>query len=155
MVCEAAAGVYDWQPVPKKHTSNRQPKIGLVPADLALGKDNSTSNDKSVEAVGNVSGGADLTALGSVATGSVVGLGLNGKPVGAVPLASAAAGLGLGLRPGSKGVLGAKMAPQRVNGRMQPLKGLGQGGHTGKGLQSKSYLSRGHGRNIPTTTAPR
>ncbi|KAJ6290112.1 hypothetical protein OIU78_025934 [Salix suchowensis] len=45
-------------------------------AHLALGKDSSTSNDKSVEAVGNVSGGADLTALGSVATGSVVGCNL-------------------------------------------------------------------------------
>uniref|UniRef100_A0A6N2ME06 Protein RER1 n=1 Tax=Salix viminalis TaxID=40686 RepID=A0A6N2ME06_SALVM len=96
IVCEAAAGVYDWQPVPKKHTSNRQPKIGSVPADLVLGKDSSASNGKSAEAVGNVSGGTDLTALGSVAAGSAMGMGcvgFNGKPVGAVPQASAAADL--------------------------------------------------------------
>ncbi|KAJ6739064.1 hypothetical protein OIU74_003928 [Salix koriyanagi] len=72
MIYEAVTGVYDWQPVPKKHTSNRQPKIGSVPADLALGKDNSTSNGISLEAVGNVSGGTDLTALGSVAAGSAM-----------------------------------------------------------------------------------
>ncbi|KAJ6693768.1 hypothetical protein OIU85_004538 [Salix viminalis] len=72
MVCEAATGVYDWQPVPKKQTSNRQPKIGSVPTDLALGNDSSTSNGKSVEAVGKVSGGTDLTALGSVAAGSTM-----------------------------------------------------------------------------------
>ncbi|KAJ6423539.1 hypothetical protein OIU84_024495 [Salix udensis] len=88
MVCEAATGVHDWQPVPKKHTSNRQPKIGSgIPADLALGKDSSTSKGKSIEAVGNVSGATDLTALGSVAAGSAMGMGcvgLNGKPVGAV-----------------------------------------------------------------------
>ncbi|KAJ6770275.1 hypothetical protein OIU79_021011 [Salix purpurea] len=91
MVCEAATGVYDWQPVSKKHTSNRQPKIGSVSAALALGKDSSTSKGKSVEVVGNVSGGIDLTALGSDAAGSAMGMGcvgLNGKPVGAVPQAS-------------------------------------------------------------------
>ncbi|KAJ6365129.1 hypothetical protein OIU76_029992 [Salix suchowensis] len=121
MIYEAATGVYDWQPVPKKHTSNRQPKIGSVPVDLALGKDSSTSNGISVEAVCNVSGGTDLTALGSVAAGSAMGMGcvgLNGKLVGAVLQASVATDLGPGLRPVLKGVLGAKMASQRVNGRM-------------------------------------
>ncbi|KAJ6751934.1 hypothetical protein OIU85_002359 [Salix viminalis] len=44
MVYEAATGVHDWQPVSKKHTSNRQPKIGSgIPADLALDKDSSIS----------------------------------------------------------------------------------------------------------------
>ncbi|KAJ6691260.1 hypothetical protein OIU74_015869 [Salix koriyanagi] len=78
MVCEAAAGVYDWQPAPRKHTSNRQPKIGSVPAALGLGKDSSVSNGKSVEAVGNVSGGTGLTVLGSVAAGSIMGMGCVG-----------------------------------------------------------------------------
>ncbi|KAJ6418356.1 hypothetical protein OIU84_001684 [Salix udensis] len=71
MVCEVAAGVYDWQLVPRKLTSNRQPRIGSVPADLALGKNSSASNG-SVEVVGTVSGGTGLTALGSVAAGSVM-----------------------------------------------------------------------------------
>ncbi|KAJ6371558.1 hypothetical protein OIU77_001963 [Salix suchowensis] len=47
-------------------------------AALGLGKDNSVSNGKSIEAVGNVSGGTGLTVLGSVAAGSIIGYGLCG-----------------------------------------------------------------------------
>ncbi|KAJ6377610.1 hypothetical protein OIU76_026564 [Salix suchowensis] len=127
-----------WQPVPKKHTSNRK--------------------GKSVAEVGNASGDTALSGLGGNDAGSagvMDSVGSAGPLVGVEPQASGAAGLGLGLIPGSKGVLGGfPLASQRANGRARPLKALGQGGHTGKGLQSNSQLSRGHGRNLPTTTAP-
>ena len=80
--------------------------------------------------------------------------GLTGLSVGAVPQGTVATNLNSDLRSVSDGVLGAPFAPQRVNSKLQLLKGPRQGDITGKGLQSKSALSRGHGRIIPTTTAP-
>ncbi|KAJ6766092.1 hypothetical protein OIU79_022123 [Salix purpurea] len=90
MVYEAAT--HDWQPVPKKHTSNRQPKISSVLAALALRK------GKSAAAVGTVSGGTDLSVLDSNAVGServMGGVGLNGQLVGADPQIPGAAGSSL------------------------------------------------------------
>ncbi|KAJ6683716.1 hypothetical protein OIU85_007412 [Salix viminalis] len=56
MVCEAASAVHDWEPVPKKHLSNKQPKMktigsGILAAGSALGKDSVAAKGKSVEAV--------------------------------------------------------------------------------------------------------
>ncbi|KAJ6368660.1 hypothetical protein OIU78_001104 [Salix suchowensis] len=44
MVCEAATAVHDWEPVPKKHLSNNQPKMkaigsGVLAAGSTLCKD--------------------------------------------------------------------------------------------------------------------
>ena len=66
----------------------------------------------------------------------------------------AATELSLDLRSVSRSVLGAPLVSQRVDNKFQILKGPKQGGLTGKGLQSKSVISRGHGRNLPTSTAP-
>ncbi|KAJ6290111.1 hypothetical protein OIU78_025933 [Salix suchowensis] len=64
MVCEAASGLQDWQPVPKKHTSNRQPKISSDLTALTL------QQGKSVAEVGYATGGADLSGMGGNAAGS-------------------------------------------------------------------------------------
>ncbi|KAJ6418357.1 hypothetical protein OIU84_001685 [Salix udensis] len=133
----------DWQLVPRKHTSNRQSKSGSGnPQNLALGKASAASKRKMFEAVGNASIDADLMASGSIAAGSSMvetvctvsgdtGLqdrnlgcaGLDGKLI--APQASAVSVLGPGLRAAPKGMVGAKMAPQRANGRMQNSKGFG------------------------------
>ncbi|KAJ6377603.1 hypothetical protein OIU76_026557 [Salix suchowensis] len=140
----STAGVYDWQPVPRKLTSNRQPKLGLgSPSGLASGKDippsavisvvaadhvpgaadNSSSKGKSVEGMGNVSGAAVLPILGSVDSGATMDVGCKGLPdklVGADPQSSGTAGLVSGLRQAAPGILGgAPMAPKGLN---SPLK---------------------------------
>ena len=161
MVYEAASAVHVWEPVPKKHTSNRQPKLkaigsGIPAAGSALGKDSAAAKGKSVEAVGFGSVDTGLMVSGSVSAGSTLGMdceGLKGKLAEAVSHASAATYLSSGLRPGLGGYSGAKVLQQRVNSRLQPSQGLGQRVHTGKSLHSKSSLSSGHGRNLPTTTA--
>ncbi|KAJ6670163.1 hypothetical protein OIU85_010623, partial [Salix viminalis] len=111
-----------WQPVPRKHTSNRQSKSGSGnPQNLALGTASVASKGKMVEAVGNESVDNGLLASGNMAAGSSLveavdnasvgtGLkdlsmgcaGLDGKPIGVAPQASAAAVLGPGLRAASK-----------------------------------------------------
>ncbi|KAJ6370155.1 hypothetical protein OIU76_028432 [Salix suchowensis] len=152
MVCEAASGLQDWQPVPKKHTSNRQPKISSDLTALTL------QQGKSVAEVGYATGGADLSGMGGNAAGSARVMCSGGSVVqlvGAGPQALSAAVLGPGSKPGSKGVLGgAPVALQRVIGRARPTKAFERGGRTGKDLQSTSQLSCGHGRNLPATTAP-
>ncbi|KAJ6740514.1 hypothetical protein OIU79_000604 [Salix purpurea] len=65
------ASADDWQPVPRKHTSNRQPKSGSGnPQNLALSKASVASKGKMVEAVGNESVDNGLLASGSMAAGS-------------------------------------------------------------------------------------
>ncbi|KAJ6683714.1 hypothetical protein OIU85_007410 [Salix viminalis] len=75
MVCEAAT---DWEPVPKKLISNRQPKmkaIGSGPAEgSALGKVSAAAKGKSVEAAGIGSVDTGLMASGSVSAGSTKGM---------------------------------------------------------------------------------
>ncbi|KAJ6377598.1 hypothetical protein OIU76_026552 [Salix suchowensis] len=158
MISKASTADRDWQPVQKKHTSNRQPKTGLgALAGLVLGAVSVVSKGTAVETARNesVDNGSDLEALTLRKGKSVVEVGSAGPLVDVDPQASGDADLGPGSKPGSKGVLGgAPLALQRVNGRARPLKAFGQRGHTGKVLQSNSQLSRGHGRNLPTTTAP-
>ncbi|KAJ6417114.1 hypothetical protein OIU84_002918 [Salix udensis] len=125
------ASADDWQLVPRKHTSNKQPKSGPGnPPNLALGKASVASKEKMGEAVGNESVDNGLLVSGSMAAGSSLvvaagnasvdtGLkdqrmgyaGLDGMLVGAAPQSSAAAVLGPGLRAASKSILGAKLAP--------------------------------------------
>jgi len=128
--------------------SNRQPKSVLGPsAVLAPGSVSVALKGKAVLSAGNVSVDQGLMDLGGNVASSSLSKGsenLHGKSAGAVLQVSAVTDLGVVAA--SKGILGA--------GRKQSLVGLGQGVHKGKGLQSKSHLSRGHGRIIPTTTAP-
>jgi hypothetical protein len=148
MNSEVANTDYEWQLVPKKLASNRQPKSVLgSSAVLAPGSVRVASKGKAVLSAGNDSVDQGLMDLGGNVASTSLSKGsksLNGKSAGAVLQVSAETDLGLVAA--SKGILG--------DGRKQTLVGLGQGVHKGKGLQSKSHLSRGHGRIIPTTTAP-
>ncbi|KAJ6419686.1 hypothetical protein OIU84_029748 [Salix udensis] len=70
-----AATVDVWQPVLRKHTSNRKPKsgMGILPGlalGLAFGKDIVASKEKMAEAIENVSTTNGLMASGSIAAGS-------------------------------------------------------------------------------------
>lgn len=138
----------EWQLVPKKLASNRHLKSALgFSAVVAPGSVSVASKGKAVLSAGNGSVDQGLMDLGRNAASSSLSKGsesLNGNSAGAVVKVSAATDLGLSAA--SKGILG--------DGRKQSLVGLGQGMHKGKGLQSKSHLSRGHGRIIPTTAAP-
>ncbi|KAJ6353314.1 hypothetical protein OIU76_002350 [Salix suchowensis] len=99
MVETAHAG--DWQPVPRKHTSNRQSKSGSGnPQTLALGKVGAASKGKSGVAVG----------IESVDNG-LMASGLDGKSLEVAPQISAAVVLGSGLRAVSNGILGANAGP--------------------------------------------
>jgi len=148
MNSEVAHTDYEWQLVPKKLASNRQAKSVLgSSAVLAPGSVSVASKGKVVLSAGNVSVDQGMMDLGGNVASTSLSKGsksLNGKSAGAVLQVSAETDLGLVAA--SKGILG--------DGRKQTLVGLGQGVHKGKGLQSKSHLSRGHGRIIPTTTAP-
>jgi hypothetical protein len=138
----------EWQLVPKKLTSNRQPKsVSGISAVLVPGSVSVASKGKAVLTAGTELVEKGLMDLGSIAASSKLGKGsdsLIGNSAGAVLQVSAATDLGFSAAP--KGILG--------DGRKQNLDSLGQGVHKGKGLQSKSHFSRGHGRIIPTTTAP-
>ncbi|KAJ6416958.1 hypothetical protein OIU84_002775 [Salix udensis] len=79
MLSEAVAAVNEWEPVPKKHLSNRQPRmknfvLGGFTTGSVLGMDCATAKGKSVEAVLIGSAETDLVASGSKAAGSTLGM---------------------------------------------------------------------------------
>ncbi|KAJ6355716.1 hypothetical protein OIU77_006155 [Salix suchowensis] len=80
MVDNTSAG--DWQPVPKKHTINRQPKSGS--GFLAPGKAGATSKRKMVEAVRDESIDNGLMASDSLAAGSSKAEAIGNAPGGNV-----------------------------------------------------------------------
>ncbi|KAJ6670100.1 hypothetical protein OIU79_003664, partial [Salix purpurea] len=89
----------EWQLVPKKLTSNRQPKsVSGTSAVLVPGLASVASKGQAVLTTGNDSVEKGLMELGSIAASSTLGKGsdsLKGKSAGAVLQVSAAADLGL------------------------------------------------------------
>ncbi|KAJ6420885.1 hypothetical protein OIU84_028293 [Salix udensis] len=79
MLSEAAVAVHEWEPMPKKHLSNRQPRMkntisGGSTAGSALGRDCATAKGKSVEVVLIGSIKTNLVASGSIAASPTLGM---------------------------------------------------------------------------------
>ncbi|KAJ6287956.1 hypothetical protein OIU76_027737, partial [Salix suchowensis] len=113
--------------------------VGIESVDNGLmASGNMTVDSSLVEAVGNVSGGSGLKDL------SMGSAGLDGKPIEVAPRTSTAAVLGPSARAAQKVFWVLIRVRECAVDELQNLKGFGQGGHKGKALQSKSYISRGH-----------
>ncbi|KAJ6683717.1 hypothetical protein OIU85_007413 [Salix viminalis] len=79
MLSEAAAAVHEWELVPKKHLSTRQPKMkntvsGGSTAGSALGRDCAAAKGKSIEVVLIGSVETNLVASRSIAASPTLGM---------------------------------------------------------------------------------